>query len=79
MVPQAYIMVTEAQRMVPRKEAKIMAEIKELLDKINGLSEQEMQDAADIAEVLQELPPVKRGIILGYAAALAVETKKKGA
>lgn len=54
-----------------------MAEIKELLDKINGLSEQEKQDAADIAEVLQELPPIKRGIILGYAAAMAVETKKE--
>ena len=54
-----------------------MAEIKELLDKINGLSEQEKQDAADIAEVFQNLPPVKRGIILGYAAALSVETKKE--
>ena len=54
-----------------------MAEIKEFLDKINGLSEQEKKDAADIAAVFQNLSPVKIGIILGYATALSVETKKE--
>lgn len=54
-----------------------MAEIKELLKKLGGLSEQEKQDAADIAEVFQKLSPRKQGIILGYAAALSVEPKKE--
>lgn len=54
-----------------------MSDIKRLLESIDCLPEQEKQDAADIAAVFQELPPIKRGIILGYAAALSMETKKE--
>ncbi len=54
-----------------------MAEIKELLDKINGLSEQEKQDAADIGMVFRELPPEKREFIMGAAVALTMWPKKE--
>ena len=54
-----------------------MIGIKELMEKLDGLSEQEKRDAADIAVVFQELSPRNQGIILGYAAALSVEPKKE--
>lgn len=59
-----------------------MISIQKIMDKLDGLSEQEKRDAADIAAVFRELSPRNQGIILGYAAALSVEPKqeeKKGA
>lgn len=54
-----------------------MAEIKDLLKKLDVLPEQEKQDAADIAAVFRELSPRNQGIILGYATALSMEPKKE--
>ena len=54
-----------------------MIGIKELMEKLDGLSEQEKRDAADIAVVFQELSPRNQGIILGYATALSMEPKKE--